>query len=70
MLRMMTTAALLATTWTLQSQDSPQPKLPGLEIGKKAPDFELKDQRGTSRKLSDMLKKGSVAIVFHRSAGW
>lgn len=43
---------------------------PGLAIGKKAPDFELKAQNGKPLKLSTMLKKGPVAVVFHRSANW
>lgn len=45
-------------------------KAPGIAVGKKAPDFELKDQLGKSKKLSTLLKKGTVAIVFHRSASW
>lgn len=47
-----------------------KPKTPGLEIGKKAPDFELKDQAGKSVKLSEMLKSSPVAVIFHRSASW
>jgi len=47
-----------------------KPKTPGLEIGKKAPDFELKDQAGKSLKLSEMLKSSPVAVIFHRSASW
>ena len=43
---------------------------PGLKIGKKAPNFELKDQTGKMRSLQKMLKDGSVAVVFHRSADW
>ena len=45
-------------------------KQPGLAIGKKAPDFQLKDQHGKPQSLKAMLKKGAVAIVFHRSADW
>jgi cytochrome oxidase Cu insertion factor (SCO1/SenC/PrrC family) len=43
---------------------------PGIAVGKKAPDFELKNQKGKTQKLSEMVKKGPVAVVFHRSANW
>ena len=43
---------------------------PGLKVGKKAPSFELQDQLGKKIRLEDMLKKGPVALVFHRSASW
>ena len=42
----------------------------GLKIGEKAPAFQLKDQNGQGRKLSDLLKEGNVALVFYRSASW
>jgi len=45
-------------------------KTPGLKIGSKAPDFELLNQQGEKTKLSELLKEGSVAVVFHRSANW
>jgi hypothetical protein len=43
---------------------------PGLEVGKKAPEFVLNDQDGKKQQLSKMLKNGPVALVFHRSAQW
>lgn len=42
----------------------------GLAVGKKAPDFDLRDQAGDSVKSAELRKKGPVAIVFHRSANW
>ena len=45
-------------------------KLPGIKVGESAPDFELKAQNGKSVKLSTLVKKGPVAVVFHRSASW
>ena len=45
-------------------------KTPGIEVGKKAPDFELKDQLDKPIKLTELLKRRPVAIVFHRSASW
>lgn len=44
--------------------------LPPIEIGKKAPDFTLKDTSGEEQKLSDYLKNGPVALVFFRSGDW
>ena len=43
---------------------------PGLKVGEKAPNFTLVDQDEKQVKLSDLIKKGPVAIVFHRSAQW
>jgi cytochrome oxidase Cu insertion factor (SCO1/SenC/PrrC family) len=42
----------------------------GLAVGAKAPAFTLKDQNGKERTLEEFLKKGKVALVFYRSAGW
>lgn len=47
-----------------------QQKIPGLSIGEKAPVFKLKDQNGENRSLADILKSGSAALVFYRSADW
>jgi len=47
-----------------------QPADPGLAIGEKAPDFDLKDQHGENRTLTDILESGQVALVFYRSADW
>ncbi len=42
----------------------------GFAVGAKAPAFTLKDQNGKERTLDEFLKKGPVALVFYRSAGW
>ncbi len=42
----------------------------GLPVEAKAPAFSLKDQNGKERTLEEFLKKGKVALVFYRSAGW
>jgi len=42
----------------------------GLKVGENAPRFTLKDQAGNARSLDEFLKKGSVALVFYRSADW
>lgn len=62
---------LLIGGWlTAQETARKVDKRPGLAVGKLAPDFELKDQAGKSQKLSELLKQGPVAVVFHRSADW
>jgi hypothetical protein len=43
---------------------------PGLSVGSKAPEFELKDQNAQSQSLAGLLKSGSTALVFYRSADW
>ncbi|MBC8291266.1 MAG: redoxin domain-containing protein [Planctomycetes bacterium] len=58
--------AALASTSTLLAAE----KTPGVEVGKKAPAFKLKDQKGKERTLEALLKKSNVALVFYRSADW
>ena len=43
---------------------------PGIKVGEKAPAFKLKDQNGNEQSLEDLVKQGSVALVFYRSADW
>ena len=43
---------------------------PGIKVGEKAPAFKLKDQNGKEQSLEDLVKQGSVALVFYRSADW
>jgi len=42
----------------------------GVEVGKKAPDFELRDQSGKLQNRYKLQTDGPVAIVFDRSAAW
>ena len=42
----------------------------GVAVGQAAPDFTLKDQNDRDVSLAALLKKGTVAIVFFRSADW
>jgi|SRR5581483_5744018 len=46
----------------------PQPK--EMEVGERAPLFQLKDQNDREVSLEAMTKKGPVAVVFIRSIGW
>ncbi len=48
-----------------------QRSTPGLKVGAKAPNFELKNQKGEKTSLETLLKaKKPVALVFYRSASW
>jgi cytochrome oxidase Cu insertion factor (SCO1/SenC/PrrC family) len=59
--------ALTNPAWTA---DKASEEKTGLKVGVKAPAFTLKDQNGQERTLEEFLKKGKVALVFYRSAGW
>ena len=39
-----------------------------MKAGQKAPDFELSDESGTARKLSDLLATGPVVLFFYPAA--
>jgi thioredoxin-dependent peroxiredoxin len=39
-----------------------------MNIGDRAPDFELEDETGTARKLTDFLAKGPVVLYFYPAA--
>lgn len=43
---------------------------PTVKVGDPAPDFELKDAHGTTRRLSELVKRGPVVLEFFRSGGW
>ena len=60
--------ALAATA--VWAADPPIEGKTGLKVGEKAPAFKLNDQNGKERTLEEFTKKGMVALVFHRSAGW
>jgi len=49
---------------------APPEQKASVEVGAKAPTFTLKDQEGKERSLDEFLKKGTVAVVFYRSAKW
>lgn len=42
----------------------------GIAKGERAPAFRLKQAGGEEVSLEDLLKKGTVALVFYRSADW
>jgi len=49
---------------------APPEQKASVKAGAKAPTFTLKDQDGKERSLDEFLKKGTVAVVFYRSAKW
>ena len=56
-------------------QSSPQPTLSdvqklGPQIGTRAPDFTLLDQKGQSRTLASLMGPKGLMLVFFRSADW
>jgi cytochrome oxidase Cu insertion factor (SCO1/SenC/PrrC family) len=61
---------VLAVAGGGRADDKPPEEKTGLPVGAKAPDFALKDQNGMERTLGEFVKKGKVALVFYRSAGW
>jgi peroxiredoxin len=67
-------AVLGASAPTAQQQTAP-PQLPdiqklGPQVGTRAPDFSLVDQRGQSRTLASLMGPKGLMLVFHRSADW
>jgi cytochrome oxidase Cu insertion factor (SCO1/SenC/PrrC family) len=42
----------------------------GPKAGETVPDFELRDQHGTSRRLSSLIGPKGTMLVFYRSADW
>jgi cytochrome oxidase Cu insertion factor (SCO1/SenC/PrrC family) len=61
---------LLGTLAASDKADDAREAKTGLKVGTKAPAFTLKDQNGKERSLDEFLKKGTVAVVFYRSASW
>jgi len=55
---------------TAMGAESAQPEKTGLAVGKKAPDWTLKDANGKEQSLQALIKNGPVALVFYRSANW
>ena len=61
--------ALVAAGTFAQDEWAPE-EMTGIKIGDKAPDFTLTNYDGTEKTLSDLVKQGTVALVFFRSANW
>jgi len=67
-------APVRSVTTGVQSQANPAAtpdvtKL-GPQVGEKAPDFTLPDQRGQRRTLGSLMGPKGLVLVFNRSADW
>ena len=62
-------ACVVASSALAQPKEVP-PEMTGIKVGEKAPDFTLQSHDGKEYVLSDLVKKGKVAVVFFRSANW
>ena len=58
-----------ATSACAQDKAGPEDMM-GIKVGEKAPDCSLRAQDGKTYTLSEVVKKGTVALVFFRSADW
>jgi peroxiredoxin len=54
----------------LYADEAAPPVNTGLPIGEVGPAFTLLEQNGKEVSLESLLKKGPVAVVFHRSVDW
>ena len=54
----------------LSADDEAPPVNTGLPVGEVGPAFTLLEQNGKEVSLESLLKKGPVAVVFHRSVDW
>lgn len=62
---------LLFSTSLLAAANSPSTgTIPGLDVGARAPAFDLPSVTGGSVNLRDLLARGPVALAFVRSADW
>lgn len=66
----MLACALLVATAACGQGDLAPDEMTGIAEGDKAPDFTLQDQNGEEQSLSELVKTGTVALVFYRSANW
>ncbi len=57
---------ILAITLILLSLTSVFAQQKSIKVGGKAPDFTLSDQNGKQVKLSKIVKKNNVVLVFYR----
>lgn len=78
-MRLATTCTMLAAAMALsfapmvacaQGKAAPEEMMGTIKVGDKAPDFTLKGHDGKEYTLSELTKKGRVALVFFRSANW
>ena len=65
-------ALLLLLAAPMAAQQPPAVNLDaiGPKVGEVVPDFELRDQQGTPRRLSSLAGPKGTMLVFYRSADW
>ena len=64
------TIAITAICVAMANAQDASKKTAGPAVGETIENFILNDQFGKKRSLSELLKNGPIAIVFHRSADW
>ncbi|MCH7911397.1 MAG: redoxin domain-containing protein [Candidatus Hydrogenedentes bacterium] len=62
--------AIAVPVMAYETGDAAPDEMTGIQVGDKVPDFRLKDQNGVEQNLNDLLKEGTVALMFYRSAYW
>ena len=62
--------ACLVMALPAAGQETVRPGEHGLKVGEKAPAFRLQSAEGKEYTLTNLLARGTVALVFYRSAGW
>ncbi|HEY6226483.1 MAG TPA: peroxiredoxin family protein [Verrucomicrobiae bacterium] len=68
--RLFVVALAISSLFGRVRADEEDPQKTGIPIGQPAPAFTLIDQKGRQVSLDELLKKGPVAVVFHRSVDW
>ncbi len=63
-------ALSLATVGSFAQDEWAPEEMTGIKVGENAPDFTLTNVDGAKYTLSDLTKKGTVALMFYRSANW
>ncbi len=61
---------VLLSLGRLDAEQQAAEETAGLAVGKCGPAFTLTDQNGREISLGSLLKRGPVALVFHRSVDW
>lgn len=64
------TFALTVPVFAYETGEAAPDEMTGIKVGEKVPSFTLKDQNGVEHSLSELLKEGTVVLMFYRSAYW
>lgn len=69
-MRLLVPLLLLAAAAAAQQPPAVDLHAIGPKVGETVPDFELRDQQGTPRRLSSLAGPKGTMLVFYRSADW